>query len=157
MINDAFSFRNVTKKRFSIFLTYMYQRTCVLIAIRTLYNYLFFAWGRLFRYYVSSCLIFCNLFVTIHSPASPFVLSQNALYIKSHSQFYFTSLTELQKMANFGLHEAILMLLFTVAATYTDVVRDSIILKQFEGQPRSQAWFVVYIVKINILDNFFSR
>lgn len=75
MINDAFSFRNVTKKRFSIFLTYMYQRTCVLIAIRTLYNYLFFAWGRLFRYYVSSCLIFCNLFVTIHSPASPFVLS----------------------------------------------------------------------------------
>lgn len=60
-------------------------------------------------------------------------------------------------MANFGLHEAILMLLFTVAETYTDVIRDSIILKQFEGQPRSQAWFVVYIVKINILDNFFSR
>lgn len=60
-------------------------------------------------------------------------------------------------MANFGLHEAILMLLFTVAATYTDVIRDSIILKQFEGQPRSQAWYVVYIVKMNILDNFFSR
>lgn len=37
-------------------------------------------------------------------------------------------------MANFGLNEAILMLLFTVAATYTNVVRDSIILKQFEGQ-----------------------
>nr|XP_011453842.2 uncharacterized protein LOC105346817 [Crassostrea gigas] len=41
-------------------------------------------------------------------------------------------------MVNFGLQSAILTLLFTVAATYDDVIKDSLILKQDDGQPRSQ-------------------
>eukprot|EP00105_Crassostrea_gigas_P031217 XP_011453842.1 PREDICTED: uncharacterized protein LOC105346817 [Crassostrea gigas] len=41
-------------------------------------------------------------------------------------------------MVNFGLQSAILTLLFTVATTYDDVVKDSLILKQYDGQPRNQ-------------------
>lgn len=45
-------------------------------------------------------------------------------------------------MVNFGLQSAILTLLFTVAATYDDVIKDSLILKQDDGQPRSQERWV---------------